>query len=638
MRFQAFRLAAMLGVLAAGSPTSALADVEEAVAALRAGDVDGAIALLEPEAEAGDADAQYQLAALLASRPGDLRDVPQAIVWLTQAVAQDHAPALLLSGRFYEIGLGAPQDFELARQAYAAAAEAGLPAAERLLEWDACWQDPSADCLLEIIEHQLFGDRFRDPVVGRTVISVINARVTAGDLDRALELIGVADELPLDIEQTQRLVDAIIEAAAALAAADRVDDAAALVDAFAEPIARIIPSVRIAAVLEGDAAEPFVEQAIAAAETLPSGIAQASGLIRAAETAREAGDPELAARLAAMAVDAVPEPNVDTLTETNQVRARIAGTMGRLGDVEVPAALARAADVAGPQVWQAAINAFIDAGETGAAVNLLADVPDDAVRADAAVALLEAAAQGEDAPTLPAVVTEIAALESPLDRSQLAARIAVVAGRDGDLSAVTSAMDLIDLPMARLQALDHAQAVMTDPQGIAAAAVAAGRAVGLSAATLDPLVEPADAAAVTALTEALLAGGQAPLFTEGPLVDEAYRRAAQVLARAGAGDAVAEALGQIGGDDRAFFARLAVVDAVGLVDAPLAADQITAAEAYAAPDGEPFRARALARLGGQLAALGAEESAIATLRRIEDPTVFAGAALNLITQLDASAE
>ncbi|MCA8932671.1 MAG: sel1 repeat family protein [Rhodospirillaceae bacterium] len=639
MKLQALGTAVLVGALWVGAAGRANADVEEAQAALQAGDIAQAIEILQVDAEAGDPVAQYQLAAILASPIGDARDVPAALQWLTMAVEQNHPPALLLSGRFYEIGLGAPQDLELARQAYRAAAEAGVEAASRLLVWDACWQAPTQECLLEMVDEQLIGEQFRDPVAGRTLISVTEWLLRLGEYDRAVEFLGVAQTLPLGLEQTERLAALFGDAAQGLAAAGRMDDARSVVDAFAEPAARIIPLSRVAgAVAESDpeAAQSLLAEVVEAANTLPNDIARADAFTKAAAALLDEGADDLARQMATAAGEALPEATMLTLSEVNQVRAGLAEVLGRFGDVEAARTVAEdAGGTVGP-IWFAAAQGLLAAGETAAVREMLPEVPDLPLRANLAVSLLEQDGEAADAATIDETMELLGGLAADLNRVHLTQRLARALAGAGVADRALDAVELIDLPLARAQTLEAVQAATDDPDLSTRIALALAHAAGLGDADL-PGVSAAPAEPGAADVEALLMGGaEAPLFADGPLADEALRLAVRGLARIDAADAVEAALAHFDSDQRRFYARLAAIDAAGSAGSPVVEEQVAAALEVAAPRNGLFLGRALAQLARTLIGIDAIDEAVATLRRIENPYVLVTTTLDLVAHIGAT--
>ncbi|MCB9957076.1 MAG: sel1 repeat family protein [Rhodospirillaceae bacterium] len=640
MKLQALGTAVLAGALWVGAVGGARADVEEAMAALQVGDIAQAIEILRVDAEAGDPVAQYQLAAVLASPIGEARDVPEALQWLTQAVQQNHPPALLLSGRFYEIGLGAPQDLELAREAYRAAAEAGVEAASRLLVWDACWQAPTPECLLDMVDEQATDEGFRDPVTGRTIIAVIDWHLRLGTYDRAIELMGQAQTLPLGLEQTERLASLFSDAAEGLAAAGRLDDARQVAEAFADPAARIIPFIRMAgAVAESDAeaSEALVADATEAANSLPNDIARADAFTQAAGALIDQGADDLARRMATAAGDALPEATMLTLSEINQVRARLAGVLGQLGDVEAARAMAERAGGTVAPIWYAAAQGLLAAGNTAAVRDLLPEVPDLRLRADVAVALLEQGDEAGDAALVDQVSELLGSLPADLNRTHLVQRLVRALVAAGANDQALDLLGLIDLPLARAQALEGMQSASGDAGLRARIAVALARAAGLSDDDLGDLADsPAAAPDAADIQDLLMAGADVPLFDEGPLVDEMLRLAVRGLARIDDAAAVEAALARFQSDQRRFYARLAAITAAGSTDSPVVDAQMAAALEVAAPVDDLFLSRSLARLAHALVAIDAIDRATATLRRIDDPATFSTGTLELIGHLDAA--
>ena len=636
MKLQGLGSAALAGMLALGAASAARADVEEALAALRAGDAEAARTLLEVEAEGGDALAQYHLGTLLVSAVGPMRDVPAGLTWLEQAVEQDHGPALLLFGRLHEMGLGVPQDFEVARQSYAAAAEAGLPAAEELLAWDECWSAPTASCLLRIAEAQLGSEGFRDPIPGRVPLTMVGSNLALDDADRALELLSAVQDLPLSFEQTERLAEALAETAVVLGDADRLDEARSVLDAFGDPSARIIPYARLAATVanrDADAAQALIGDATDAAGTLPNDIGRADALAQAGAALTAGGAPDLARDMLTAAADTLPDPTVLTLSTVNRVRAALAGGFAQIGDAETAATLADAVDGSVPAVWRSVVAGLIDAGAADAARDLIADIPRDAVRINAALDVLAAA----DADAAPALIdrlrSDLAGLTPSQQHDRLTARAVAVLAAQGQVEFAIESVGRIDGALTRVQAVEAAQAVLTDDtDGQRDLALGLALAViGLEPTTLDA---PTDAA--QPIATALLAGAEAPLFAdEGPLRDEALRLAARGLARIGATEAAAGAVDGIASEERRFYGRLAVIEAAGRSGDDAIGPFLDAALSYAAPGAARFRPRALGHLATTLADTGDLQGAVATARRIDDASVLTRTLLDLVARLAA---
>lgn len=98
-------------ILAAGlwAASTAVADLQAGVAAFEAGDADRALVLLLPEAEAGNARAQFLLGELLSSGAVQ-RDLDAATEWYRKAAEGGVAEAQFQLGMRYSVGLGLAQD------------------------------------------------------------------------------------------------------------------------------------------------------------------------------------------------------------------------------------------------------------------------------------------------------------------------------------------------------------------------------------------------------------------------------------------------------------------------------------------------------------------------------------------------
>ncbi|MEW6647288.1 MAG: sel1 repeat family protein [Pseudomonadota bacterium] len=81
--------------------------IDEAAAALDAGDHSRALLLLRPLARDGNMDAQYLLGSLYSSGGNDVaQDGAEAVKWLTRAAEQGHQQAANTLGMMYVSGLG----------------------------------------------------------------------------------------------------------------------------------------------------------------------------------------------------------------------------------------------------------------------------------------------------------------------------------------------------------------------------------------------------------------------------------------------------------------------------------------------------------------------------------------------------
>ena len=105
-RFSFIAVVLVAGLLAA---PPAVADLQAGIAAFEAGDAESALALLRPEAEGGDAQAQFLLGELL-SGGAVPRDLPAATEWYRKAAEGGVAGAQFQLGMRYSVGLGLDQD------------------------------------------------------------------------------------------------------------------------------------------------------------------------------------------------------------------------------------------------------------------------------------------------------------------------------------------------------------------------------------------------------------------------------------------------------------------------------------------------------------------------------------------------
>ena len=119
---------AVVAVLSA-APTAA-ADFLTGMEALRRGDFEAALAELEPLAEQGHAEAQYQLGILYASGDGVDVSLTQAVEYYRAAAEQGLPEAQNALAFMYRVGNGVPQDAEQAVRWYRLAAEGGVGQAQ----------------------------------------------------------------------------------------------------------------------------------------------------------------------------------------------------------------------------------------------------------------------------------------------------------------------------------------------------------------------------------------------------------------------------------------------------------------------------------------------------------------------------
>ena len=86
-----------------------LADIEEARDAMEANQFNGAMQLLRPAANAGNADAEELIGILYAMGLGVERDDRRAFEWYLRSAMKGHAGAQSGIGWYYEVGRGLPE-------------------------------------------------------------------------------------------------------------------------------------------------------------------------------------------------------------------------------------------------------------------------------------------------------------------------------------------------------------------------------------------------------------------------------------------------------------------------------------------------------------------------------------------------
>ena len=115
-------IAAILGL----SPTLALADFNDGVAAFVAGDLDKALSIFVPLAETSDHGyAQYFLGRMYADGRGVEKSPEEAAKWFRKAAEKGVKEAQFHLGGLYERGEGVPQDYEYAYAWYSVADKLG---------------------------------------------------------------------------------------------------------------------------------------------------------------------------------------------------------------------------------------------------------------------------------------------------------------------------------------------------------------------------------------------------------------------------------------------------------------------------------------------------------------------------------
>ncbi len=116
---------ALLLALLAFAPHCWAGPLEDGDAALQQGRYEEALALLLPEAEKGEAFAQYNVGLLYARGLGTAVDESEAVRWYTLAAEQGDLNAMTNLGLMYSQGRGVGQDAVRAAELFRVAAEAG---------------------------------------------------------------------------------------------------------------------------------------------------------------------------------------------------------------------------------------------------------------------------------------------------------------------------------------------------------------------------------------------------------------------------------------------------------------------------------------------------------------------------------
>ena len=115
-------IASVLGL----SPTLAVADFNDGVAAFVAGDLDKALSIFVPLAETSDHGyAQYFLGRMYADGRGVQKSPEDAAKWFRKAAEKGVKEAQFHLGGLYERGEGVPQDYEYAFAWFTVAAKLG---------------------------------------------------------------------------------------------------------------------------------------------------------------------------------------------------------------------------------------------------------------------------------------------------------------------------------------------------------------------------------------------------------------------------------------------------------------------------------------------------------------------------------
>lgn len=130
MRAAPYVATAFAMVCLAVSSLSRAGSYEDGQAAARRGDYRAAVALWIPLADAGHADAQYNLGVTYLLGLGMPSEPVVGAQWLRQAADQGHPQAQFNLGRLYVDGLGVPKDAAIAADWYRKAADQGISRAQ----------------------------------------------------------------------------------------------------------------------------------------------------------------------------------------------------------------------------------------------------------------------------------------------------------------------------------------------------------------------------------------------------------------------------------------------------------------------------------------------------------------------------
>ena len=120
----------MVLALLVGLPMPLWADLEQAFEAVHQKDYATAYTLFLELAEAGNAQAQYNLGVLISDGQGTEKDPARALSWFEKAASQGFADAQYRLGNLYEFGQSVPQSYENAAVWYKKAAEQGNASAQ----------------------------------------------------------------------------------------------------------------------------------------------------------------------------------------------------------------------------------------------------------------------------------------------------------------------------------------------------------------------------------------------------------------------------------------------------------------------------------------------------------------------------
>lgn len=132
MKAPLLMLLALLCVIPAQAQKNTLLQAQRAQ---QAGDFAIAVQRYLPLAQAGDADAQFNLAEMIDEGEGALEDEREALKWYQLSAAQGHAEAQATLGAFFASGRGVEQDYVQALKWDRLAAAQGNARAQFNLSW-----------------------------------------------------------------------------------------------------------------------------------------------------------------------------------------------------------------------------------------------------------------------------------------------------------------------------------------------------------------------------------------------------------------------------------------------------------------------------------------------------------------------
>ncbi len=118
-----------------GVGTATAAPIDDGIAAYLKGNHKQALAIWEPLAAKGDAEAQYWLGSMhFNGHGGLLQDYKEAMKWVHRAATQGHVGAQFVLGHMYADGEGVAQDYQEAVKWFRLAAAQRHEAARKILK------------------------------------------------------------------------------------------------------------------------------------------------------------------------------------------------------------------------------------------------------------------------------------------------------------------------------------------------------------------------------------------------------------------------------------------------------------------------------------------------------------------------